>query len=195
MTLPRVLLALGVALLGLCLLVLTACGDRSRETSAAPPAGPTRLELGTPATAADIARWDIDVNGRGDGLPPGRGTVAEGARVYAARCAACHGKAGEGGTGSQLIKPAYPTGSARRNVASHWPYAPPLFDYIRRTMPPEAPGSLTDADVYAVTAYLLAENGISGRDFVADATTLARVTMPSKDRFVKDNRRGGKEVK
>lgn len=182
-------------LLAACL-VTVACG-REPAGTAVPlaPVSPDRLELGTPATAADIARWDIDVNARGDGLPAGSGSAADGRRVYAARCAACHGRSGEGGAGSQLVAPAQPAGAARRNVATHWPYAPPLFDYIRRTMPPDAPGSLADTEVYAVVAFLLAENRITGPGFVADAASLPRVTMPSRGRFVPDDRRGGREVK
>lgn len=177
-------------------LVAVACGQEPAGTAVPPgPGPPERLELGTPATPGDIAAWDIDVNARGDGLPAGSGTAADGWRVYAARCAACHGPSGQGGSGSQLVAPAHPAGPARRNVATHWPWAPPLFDYIRRTMPPDAPGSLPDTEVYAVVAFLLSENRITGPGFVADAASLPRVTMPSRGRFVPDDRRGGRAVK
>ena len=172
-------------------------GERPASSANPGAAGrPARLGIGTPADPKTVAAWDVDVNGKGDGLPEGSGTVAQGAHIYATQCVACHGKDGEGtALGSQLIKPTTPGAAPRRNVASHWPYAPPLFDYIRRTMPPVAPGSLTDADVYAVVAYLLAANKIAGDQFVADQRSLAGIIMPSRDRFVPDDRRGGPEVK
>ena len=156
---------------------------------------PARLALGRPASTDDIRVWDIDVNGRGVGLPPGRGSTADGARLYADKCAACHGATGEGTpAASQLIAPRTAAVRARRNISTHWPFAPPLFDYIRRTMPPNRPGSLPDDEVYALMAYLLAENGITTAN-AQDAQSLTAVIMPGRDRFVPDDRRGGPEVK
>lgn len=171
------------------LLLASAC---ARQMAA--PA-PVRFDVGRAATADDIAAWDTDVNGQGEGLPAGRGTSAHGEAVYARACAACHGAHGEGGAGSQLVKPAVVEGRPRRNIATHWPYAPPLFDYIRRTMPPDAPWSLSNDEVYALLAYLLAENGIVAPGTVVDARALRTIAMPSRDRFVPDSRRGGPEVK
>jgi cytochrome c len=156
---------------------------------------PERFGVGRAATPTEIAAWNTDVNARGDGLPPGQGSVAAGAQLYAVGCATCHGARGEGGAGSQLIRPLVPGSSPRRNIATHWPYAPPLFDYIRRTMPPAHPGSLPDADVYALVAYLLAGNGILSMNAVVDATSLPNVRMPARDRFEPDDRRGGRDVK
>ncbi len=156
---------------------------------------PARLDLGRLTSTVELAAWDIDVNGRGVGLPPGRGTAAVGAQLYAQKCAACHGSAGEGtAAGSQLIPPKAGGVRPRRNVATHWPFAPPLFDYIRRTMPPSRPGSLPDDEVYSLVAFMLLQSGIDPSD-VQDADSLARVKMPSRDRFVPDDRRGGREVK
>ena len=154
-----------------------------------------RFGVGRPATRTEIAAWDTDVNGAGDGLPAGRGTAAEGAVLYGTRCASCHGPKGEGGSGSQLVRPAVATGRPRRNIASHWPFAPPLFDYIRRTMPPARPWSLTNDETYSLVAFLLAENGIIPRTLALDAAALRGVRMPAKDRFMSDDRRGGQHVK
>ena len=119
--------------------------------------------LGQPATAADIAAWDIDVSPSGNGLPAGSGTAAKGASVYATACASCHGPKGEGKPNDRLVggqgalagkEPAVKT------VGSYWPYATTVFDYVRRSMPWHAPQSLSNDDVYAVTAYLLQLNGI-----------------------------------
>ncbi len=157
------------------------------------PAVPERFDAGRPATAEEIAAWDTDVNGEGDGLPPGRGTYAEGARLYDTACAACHGAHGEGGAGPQLIQPAVVEGRPRRNIATHWPYAPPLFDYIRRTMPPAAPWSLSDDEVYALLAFLLARNRIIAPDSALDAQGLSRIVMPSHARFIPVRRPGRPE--
>ena len=154
-----------------------------------------RFGVGRPASVAEIAAWDTDVNAAGEGLPPGAGSAATGATLYASTCAACHGLRGEGGAGSQLVKPPSPGGRPRRNIASHWPYAPPLFDYIRRTMPPDKPGSLTDDKVYALVAYLLAENGIVPPDTTVDAKRLREVQMPARHRFIRDDRVGGRDIK
>lgn len=141
--------------------------------------------LGIPVTEAEIAAWDINVLPDGTGLPPGRGTAAEGAAVYATRCAACHGARGEGGIGARLIGGEPPTAmGTEKTIANHWPYATTVFDNIRRSMPFEAPRSLSNDDYYAVVAWILAQNGIIDERAVLDAETLPGVRMPSVDRFV-----------
>ncbi|MGQ0765954.1 MAG: c-type cytochrome [Gemmatimonadota bacterium] len=160
---------------------------------------PDRFGVGRPATASEIAAIDIDVNPRGEGLPPGSGTWTQGATVYAAKCAVCHGPKGEGTTppNAALVGRSHSDflfASDRRalkTVGNYWPWATTLFDYIRRAMPQMAPGSLTADETYAVIAWLLAENGVIGRDKVIDATSLPAVAMPARDRFVKDDRTGG----
>ncbi|MBI0329439.1 cytochrome c [Burkholderia plantarii] len=155
---------------------------------------PTRYGLGQPVTEASLAAWNIDVAPDGRGLPPGSGSVARGGQVYAQKCAMCHGAKGEGGVGDALVggigtladhKP-------KKTVGSYWPYATTLFDYIRRAMPYNAPGSLSADDVYAVSAFLLNRNGIVPDGATLDATTLPRVRMPNRDGFVPDPRGPGK---
>jgi cytochrome c len=144
--------------------------------------------FGRPATPQEIATQNIDVRADGAGLPPGQGSVAEGAEVYGAACAACHGEHGEhpvagaarlvGGRGTLA------TPGAVTTVGSYWPYATTLFDYIRRAMPFTAPQSLTPDQVYAVTAYVLRLNDIVPDGTVLDAASLPKVRMPNRDGFV-----------
>jgi cytochrome c len=155
--------------------------------------------IGRPATAAEVRSWDIDVNPGGSNLPPGSGTYATGAAVFAQKCAACHGARGEGiGPYPRLIgrdpRAGFPFGqnpSYVKTVGNYWPYATTVFDYVRRAMPLTQPGSLRDDEVYAVVDYLLAENQIVGRDAVMDAQTLPRVSMPARGKFERDDRTGG----
>ncbi|MEZ5561241.1 MAG: cytochrome c [Pseudomonadales bacterium] len=145
--------------------------------------------IGSPASAADIAAWDRDVNAAGVGLPPGSGTAAEGAAVYQAQCAACHGPAGEGGPYDRLVSPFAADNdfggdySVRRTIGNFWPYATTLYDYVQRAMPLTAPGSLTPDEVYALVAYLLSANGIIGAHQPVDAGNLASIRMPARDLF------------
>lgn len=167
---------------------------------------PRRFGLGHTPTAAEIAAENIDVSPDGAGLPPGSGTPEQGAQVYAANCAVCHGGNGEG------KPPAYPQllGGPKGNVdfardfniprtiGNYWPYATTVFGYIRRAMPLTAPGSLTADQTYAVTAYLLNREGLIPAGTVMDARTLPAVKMPARSRFVPDDRRGssgGKRVR
>jgi cytochrome c len=154
---------------------------------------PVRFGIGRPATAAEIVRLDHDVKPDGTGLPAGSGTVAAGKAVYASRCAACHGITGVEGPHNRLVARADRV--KEKTVGNYWPYATTLFDYIRRAMPYNAPGSLTDEEVYAVTAFLLRANGLIDSTAVLDARTLPAVTMPARPRFVPDDRRGGPEVR
>jgi len=141
--------------------------------------------LGIAVTQDELAAWDINVLPDGTGLPPGSGTAAAGAPVYLARCASCHGQKGEGGIGPRLLGGAPPTGmGTSKTIANHWPYATTIFDYMRRSMPFEAPRSLSADDYYALVAWLLAENGIIDEATVLDADTLPAVRMPNVDRFV-----------
>src|SRR5437899_8058669 len=141
--------------------------------------------FGQPLSPADAAAWDISVGPDGVGLPPGSGTPAQGAVVYAQKCAACHGDKGEGKTNARLVGGQI-TGPipAVKTVGSYWPYATMVFDFTRRAMPWTAPKSLTNDEVYAVTAYLLNLNGIIGANDVMDAQTLPKVQMPNKDGFI-----------
>ena len=167
----------------------------------AAPARPANFALGRAATKSEVASWDLDVNPLGKGLPPGSGTHAQGAVVYARKCALCHGLRGEGmGTGAA----AYPKIIGReprqgfpfwrdlahvKTVGNYWPYSTTVYDYLRRAMPLNAPGSLTPAELYSLTAFLLAENEIIGKEQVMNARSLPAVRMPARDRFVRDDRK------
>lgn len=142
--------------------------------------------LGVEISAADLAPWDISIQPDGEGLPPGSGDAATGAQVYAAQCLACHGEEGADGLNDRLVGGHGTLTDLRqvRTIGSFWPYASTVFDYIRRAMPFQTPQSLTNDEVYAVTAYLLALNGVIDDDEVMDARTLARVEMPNVDGFI-----------
>ncbi len=142
--------------------------------------------LGVPITAEDLAPWDISVQPDGAGLPSGAGTAAKGAEVYATHCVACHGAGGAGQPNDRLVGGQGTLGELAqvRTIGSFWPYASTVFDYIRRAMPFHAPQSLSNDEVYAVTAYLLAENGIIRKNAKLDARSLARVRMPNRDGFI-----------
>jgi len=144
-----------------------------------------RLGIGRIATPSEIAGWDIDVRADGQGLPAGHGSVAEGQKIYAETCAACHGPNGEGKPADQLVGGfgTLATGKPIRTVGSYWPYATTLFDFIRRAMPFDAPQSLSADQVYAVAAYLLYLNKIVPQDTVLDANSLPKVTMPNRNGF------------
>ncbi len=146
--------------------------------------------IGRVAAPAEIAGWNIDIGRDGSGLPPGSGSVSHGREVFAQQCAACHGEKGEGGVGDKLVggQGTIATAKPVRTVGSYWPYAPTLFDYIRRAMPQNAPQSLSNEDVYAVSAYILNLNGLLPADGTLDAKTLAVIKMPNRDMFVGDPR-------
>jgi cytochrome c len=146
--------------------------------------------IGRPATPQEIKGWDIDIGRDGSNLPLGSGSVARGRMVFAEQCAACHGEKGQGGVGDRLVggQGTLATPKPVRTVGSYWPYAPTLFDYIRRAMPQNAPQSLSNEDVYAVSAYILNLNGLVPADATLDAKTLAAVKMPNRNDFVPDPR-------
>src|ERR1700722_3141195 len=147
--------------------------------------------IGRAATPAEIAGWNIDVDRDGHNLPPGRGSVSHGHEIFDQQCAACHGAKGEGGSvGERLVggQGTLATPKPVRTVGSYWPYAPTLFDYIRRAMPQNAPQSLSDEDVYAVSAYILNLNGLLPADATLDAKTLSAIKMPNRSMFVGDPR-------
>jgi S-disulfanyl-L-cysteine oxidoreductase SoxD len=143
--------------------------------------------LGRVATPDEIASWDISIGPDGAGLPPGRGTPKQGETVYAEKCVACHGEKGAGKPNDQLVGGRGSLSGDQvpvKTVGSFWPYATTLFDYIRRAMPLNAPKSLSDDEVYAVSAYILRLNGIIGEADAMDAQTLPQVQMPNRDGFI-----------
>jgi S-disulfanyl-L-cysteine oxidoreductase SoxD len=151
-------------------------------SSGAPAAGPN---LGRPIAPGDIAPWDISIQPDGTGLPPGGGTPAQGAKIFAQKCAACHGENARGGANAALVGGDKIVNlDSNRTIANFWPYATTVFDYIRRAMPWPQPRSLDDNEVYALTAYILSENKLIGPDDSMNSDTLPRVRMPNRDGFI-----------
>jgi mono/diheme cytochrome c family protein len=150
--------------------------------------------LGRPISQADTTAWDIDIEPSGAGLPAGSGTAAQGAPIFEEQCSGCHGEGGKGATTTTSGAPAAPpvVSDIKRkgiddttlSIANYWPYATTLFDYIRRSMPWTTPRSLTDDQVYALTAYILAENKLIDAQQVVDAQTLPKVQMPNRNGFI-----------
>lgn len=164
-----------LSIFGLVLLLLA--------TSALVAEGPN---LGEPISAADIAAWDIAVLPDGTGLPPGSGTAAQGAPIFAVKCALCHGVNAEGGISLALVggEPLTDGIDTVKTIANFWPNSTTLFDYTRRAMPWLTPRTLTDDEVYALTAYLLALNNIIDDSDIMNANTLPLVRMPNADGFI-----------
>jgi mono/diheme cytochrome c family protein len=141
--------------------------------------------FGQPISPADAAAWDISIGPDGAGLPPGSGTPAQGAAIYAEKCAACHGDKGQGGPNARLVGGQITgDGPVIKTVGSYWPYATTLFDFVRRAMPWTATKSLSNDEVYAVSAYVLRMNNIIGDNDAMDAKTLPQVKMPNRDGFI-----------
>lgn len=150
--------------------------------------------FGTPAKPEDLTRY-FSIPPSGRGLPAGSGTAEQGAKLYAETCVACHGERLEGVPqpglgGDKLIggRGTLATKTPVKTVESYWPYATTLFDYVKRAMPFNAPGSLSDNDVYAVVAYILSEAKIIQPTEVMNAETLPKVDMPNRDGFMPDAR-------
>jgi S-disulfanyl-L-cysteine oxidoreductase SoxD len=175
---------------------LAACNRAAPEARETDPS----YGLGRAPTPAALAAIDIDVDPIGHGLPPGSGTVADGAVVYAALCASCHGANGEGISPSPALVGRTPDVGydfsegerAPRTIGNYWPYATTVFDYVRRAMPLSAPGSLTANETYAVVAWLLHRNAIIDTTAVMDARSLPAVEMPARGIFIPDDRPGGR---
>lgn len=184
----------GVAAAGAALLVAACAAPTASRPAARPGVG-----FGAPISEADVTAWNIDIRtSDGLGLPPGHGTAAEGKAVYNAKCVACHGPEAKGG-------PTYGTmvggiGSFKTSLrvltpGSMYPYAPILFDYIRRAMPMDRPQTLSADEVYAVSAYLLHLNGLIAADAVMDGHSLPKVSMPNRDGFLPDDRPDARAVR
>jgi len=146
--------------------------------------------LGRTPTTDEIKAWDFAISPDGKELPPGSGSAVEGAKIYAAKCAACHGKTGREGPNDILVggQGTLNTNKPVKTIGSYWPYATTVWDYINRAMPYNKPGSLSADEVYSVTAYLLSLNGIIKEDAVMNAKTLPQVKMPNRNGFIGDPR-------
>jgi cytochrome c len=174
-----------------CAAVVAAVFTAGAQAQQAPAA--KRFGFGAVVTESELKNFTSPLPD-GRGLPAGSGTVAQGRSVYTQSCASCHGEKLEGGIGDKLVGGrgtlvnSDPTKAPVKTVESYWPYATTLFDYIKRSMPFNAPGSLTDDQVYAVSAYILSQARIVGEDATLDARSLAAVRMPNRDGFIPDPR-------
>jgi cytochrome c len=168
-TFERALLALAVA---------AAIGSFSGAAAEGPG-------LGTPINEADAAAIDFVVMPDGRGLPEGSGDAHQGLEVYQRECRICHGDGGQGGPNDRLTggRGSLASDQPVKTIGSYWPHATTVFDYVRRAMPYHQPGNLSADEVYAVTAYLLAENDVIERDRVLNAETLPAVQMPNREGF------------
>ena len=169
------------------------------------------VSFGRAATANEIKAWDIDALPDGSGLPEGEGSVEEGDELYEAQCASCHGDFGGGGNGYPQLTGGNQskdengivitlknqrvygsTDAPKRTVGTYWPVATTLFTYIRDAMPYATPKSLTNSETYAITAYILAQNGViidgeeMSEDYVLDAEKLSKVVLPNRNGFYPD---------
>ena len=142
--------------------------------------------LGQELTATELAAVDFTIMPDGDGLPPGSGNAASGREIYKQNCLACHGVNGSGGVNDVLSggHESLTGPQPQKTVGSYWPYATTIFDYVRRAMPFQTPGSLSSDEIYAVTAYLLFVNDIIAEDAEMSAASLPQVKMPNRDNFV-----------
>jgi cytochrome c len=185
--------------------VCAACSGSSSATGdvAADNAG-QRWQVGAPATAQQIAAVDADVGIDGADLPAGRGSAADGKRLYAQRCAACHNDDGSGRAPYPALIGRDPNAEQFQfakdpklvhTIGNYWPYAYTVFDYVRKSMPHGASGSLTNDETYAITAYLLAANKVIADSAVLDAASLRAVHMPAEQKFRRDDRTGGPVVR
>jgi len=177
----RILLCVGTAAIALgCVMPSWSGGESTGEYGG----------IGRPATDEEMRAWNIDVSSTGEGLPSGQGTAKEGAQVFAAKCAACHGPTGTEGPKDRLVggQNTLQTPKPVRTVGSYWPYATTLYDYIHRAMPFNAPQSLSSDETYSVIAWLLFQNQIIPEDAVINAQTLPKVQMPNRNGFISDPR-------
>ncbi len=163
--------------------LLAACNSSSTLPSASMERTPS---LGMPVSQSRLSELDLIIAPDGSGLPVGSGTAAQGESVYRGRCQSCHGENGEGRSAASALTGGSMQSAERplRTVGSYWPHATTVFDFIRRAMPADAPKSLTNEEVYQVTAYVLFLNGLVERNQVLDAGSLPTVRMPNQEGFI-----------
>ena len=154
-------------------------------------AGPKGIGLGRPAMPEEVKAWDIDVRPDGQGLPAGRGTVAQGEKLFLEKCAACHGEFGEGAGrwpplagGAGSLKSAQPD----KTIGSYWPYLSSAYDYIHRAMPFGDAQSLTPGETYAILAFILNMNDVVGADFELSNKNFTSIHLPNETAFYPDDR-------
>jgi cytochrome c len=187
-----VLIAVAIAGLGMTGLAAAPKAKQQAAQAQPAPAVSKKLGIGRAATAEEIAGWDIDVRPDGQGLPPGKGTVKQGEALYMERCAACHGEFGESAGRWPILMGGAGTLASHdpvKSVGSYWPFASTLLDYVRRSMPFGNAQSLTNDELYAVTAYVLFLNDlIKDENFELSDRNLASVRLPNAPNFVDDDR-------
>ncbi len=173
-------LAAALALAGLCRAQSQAPAQSASQNKSAHP------NLGRPLAPDEIRRLDITITPDGRGLPGGSGSVEQGAKVYAEKCQVCHGPDGKGGPLDPLTGGIGTIASAKplKTPVSYWPSATTIFDYVRRAMPLREPESLSNDEVYALTAYILSIDAVVPKDAVLDARSLEKVKMPNRDGFL-----------
>jgi S-disulfanyl-L-cysteine oxidoreductase SoxD len=156
------------------------------------PAAAKPLGIGRIATPEEIAGWDIDIRPDGKGLPVGKGTVKQGEPLYIERCAACHGEFGESAGRWPILMGGAGTLASHdpvKSIGSYWPYASTVMDYIRRSMPFGNAQSLSNDELYAVTAYVLYLNDvIKDENFELNEKSFASVKLPNQPNFIDDDR-------
>jgi mono/diheme cytochrome c family protein len=142
--------------------------------------------LGKPISEADIKPWDITILPDGSNLPPGSGTVAQGAKLFVDKgCVACHGEGGKGGPNAAMATDEkLDRIEANKTIANFWGYSTTVFDFIRRAMPYTQPRTLSNEETYALTAYVLYLNKLIGENETMSAETLPKVKMPNRDNFI-----------
>ncbi|WP_249156333.1 c-type cytochrome [Bradyrhizobium japonicum] len=173
---------------------LTACalGAPALAQQKADAKGGLRYHIGRAPTADEIRGWDIDVRPDGQGLPEGKGTVAQGEKLFMDNCASCHGEFGEGNGRWPVLaggKGSLTSDNPVKTVGSYWPYASTVFDYVRHAMPYGNTGSLSVDEYYALVAYVLYLNDVvTDQNFELNKKTLATIKMPNEQGFVMDDR-------
>ena len=177
------------------LIILSACTNATKSTASkinAFPSAAHGVAFGKSVSEQDLIAWNIDIRTQdGAGLPAGRGTAVEGKAIYDVQCLACHGADAKGGAvyGTMVGGiDSFKTNTRVLTPGSMYPYAPILFDYIRRAMPMNNPQSLKADEVYALSAYLLSLNGLIGKTDEMNSRTLAKVEMPNRNGFIVDDR-------
>ena len=170
------------------LALLSSCNQPPAPTSGEEVAPAKKIEtpnLGVEVTRADLAAWDIAIGPDGASLPSGGASARQGAETFRTKCSYCHGLKGEGKPADRLVGGigSLASNAPAKTVGSYWPYATTLFDYVRRAMPLNQPQSLSNQEVYAVSAYILFLNGLIGEDQMINAESLPQVKMPNHDKF------------
>ncbi len=184
-----------IYLLSLVYLIAVSCNDRVdyflHEGEAVSTAIPV-FNVGSTAVDSFVRSWDQDVRPDGEGLPPGEAIASEGRIIYEQKCANCHGNTGKEGPFNVLVSA---DTSYVKSIGNYWPYATTVFDYIKRAMPYQLPGSLTDQEVYALTAWLLNQNNLIPDTFRLNSKTLPEIEMPALKHYVNDDRTGGSVIR